>query len=294
MISTVLLVTWALGASSPSGSTVPTTGQWEKLYEASRKGQWFAAVWLKADGGWRAGGKDLILSGDRMGVRTTPINGAVVYAFGEDLSGVVVAVGSRQAVWEEHGNVFERVYERSGAPQVGRAAHKDILEGVGYLDPARPERLVAYGSLRLTVSKEPNRPWRSDDHDDLARRGSLGPGPKSPPGCHPAGWHWVGSNEGVLDCHEGTAYFYAAATPTALGRLPRPCETSMLAAVRDGSSLFVACGENARIWRQGIGDKVWSAVSGVSDVQALHARGGCLLVATARTILRRCADPWPK
>jgi hypothetical protein len=285
-----ILVALALAGVSPSGPPVPAPSQWERLYEASGKDQWFAAVWLKADGSWRAGGRDLIVSGDRTGVRTTPIDGFVVYAFGEDTSGDVVAVGSRQAVWEERGKMFERVHERPGPPRTGRAAHNDVLEGVRYLDPGRPERLVAYGSLHLTVSKEPNKPWRADEDDNLAQRGSLGPEPKPPAGCHPAGWHWTDSNDGILDCHEGTAYLYSGPTPTSLARLPRPCGTSMRA-VRDGSSVVVACGEKAQIWRKATGEKAaWSLVPGVTDVQALQARGGCLLVATTRTIMRRCAE----
>jgi len=286
-----MVLAWALAAVSPSGSTGPAPNRWEKLYEASAKDQWFNAVWLKADGSWRAGGRDLIVSGDRTGVRVTPIDGFAVYAFGEDKSGNVVAVGSRQAVWEERGKAFERVHERPGPPRTGRAANKDVLEGVRYIDPARPERLVAYGSLHLTVSKEPSKPWQSDEDDNLAQRGSLGPEPKPPSGCHPAGWHWTDLNEGILDCHEGTAYLYGKGpTPTAIGRLPRSCGRAMPAAVADGSNVFVACGEKPQIWRLGTDKKDWSAVSGVSDVRALRARGGCLLVATARTILRSCAE----
>lgn len=285
-----LVVAWALATPPPSLPTA-AADRWEKLYEASGKDQWFTAAWLKADGGWRAGGKNLIVAGDRTGVQTTPTDGFVVYAFGEDKLGNVVAVGSRQAIWEERGKSFERVHERPGPPRTGRAANKDVLEGVRYIDPARPERLVAYGSLHLTVSKEPNKPWQRDENDNLAQRGSLGPEPKAPPGCHPAGWHWTDSKDGILDCHEGTAYLYSKGTPlTALGRLPRACGRAMPAAVVDRSNVFVTCGEKPQIWRLDADKKEWSPVPGVSDVRALQARGGCLLVATPRTILRSCAQ----
>lgn len=290
MITAGILVAWALGALAAATPSVPAPNGWEKLYEANGKDQWFTAVWLKADGSWRAGGKDLIVSGDPAGVRTMAIDGFVVYAFGEDKAGDVVAVGSRQAVWEERGKAFERVHERPGPSRTGRAAHRDVLEGIGYLDPGRPERLVAYGSLHLTVSKEPNKPWRGDEDDKLAQRGSLGPEPKPPAGCHPAGWHWTDSKDGILDCHEGTAYLYNGPTPTPLGRLPRQCGRAMAAAVRDGPSVLVACGEKAQIWRKTTGEEAWSPVPGVTDVRALQARRGCLLVATTRVILRRCAN----
>jgi len=284
-----IAVAWALAAPPPSVPSAPASDGWEKLYEASRKDQWFTAVWLKADGGWRAGGRNLIVAGDGTGVQATPIDGFVVYAFGEDESGGVVAVGSRQAVWEEREKAFERVHERTGPPRKGRAANRDVLEGVRYLDPARPERLVAYGSLHLTVSKEPNKHWQSDENDKLAQRGSLGAEPKAPSGCHPADWHWTNSTDGILDCHEGAAHLYSKErTPTALGRLPRACGRAMPAAVLDGSNVFIACGEKPQIWRLGSDRKEWSPVSGVSDVRALQARGGCLLVATTRTIQRSC------
>jgi len=288
MIAPVVLVACALGLTPPAPSVGPVT--WQTLYETPGKSQWLAAVWLKADGSWRAGGKGLIVSGDGAVVRTIPIEGFVVYAFGEDKAGQVVAVGSRQGVWEDRGRVFERVHQRPGPPRSGRAAHKDVLQGVGYLDPQRPDRLVAYGSLHLTVSKEPNQAWRDDEDDDLARRGSLGPEFPPPAGCHPAGWHWLGSNDGILDCHEGMAYLYSGPTPKSLGRLPHACGTSMRAAVRDDSDVFVVCGENAQIWRQTLAEKKWIPIAGVTGVQALQARGGCLLVATTRSILRQCPN----
>jgi len=282
------LVAFALGLA-PAAVPSAAPARWETLYEAGVKAQWFTAVWLKSDGSWRAGGKDLIVSGDAAGVRTTAIEGFVVYAFGEDKAGGVVAVGSRQGVWEERGTVFERVHERPGPPRTGRAAHKDVLEGVRYLDPQRPERLVAYGSLHLTVSKEPNQAWRSDENDDVASRGSLGPELKPPAGCHTAGWHWVGFNDGILDCHEGMAYLYSGPTPASLGQLPHACGMSMRVAVRDGPDVFVVCGQKGQIWRQTSGEREWTPVAGVTGVQALQARGGCILVATTRAILRQCA-----
>ena len=110
MIVPALLITSVLAAPAARGTPPASPRSWETLYETKSKDVWLAAVWLKKDGTWRAGGKDLIVSGDQTGVRTARIDGFIVYAFGEDESGSVVAVGSRQAVWEERGDAFERVH----------------------------------------------------------------------------------------------------------------------------------------------------------------------------------------
>jgi len=81
-----IVVAWALATPSSSVPPAPASDGWEKLYEASGKDQWFTAVWLTADGGWRAGGRNLIVAGDGTGVQATPIDGFVVHAFGEDKS----------------------------------------------------------------------------------------------------------------------------------------------------------------------------------------------------------------
>jgi len=211
-----------------------------------------------------------------------------VYAFGEDASGRVVAVGSRQGIWEEKNDGFVRVHERPGPPRKGRAAHGDVLQGLGYLDPERPDRFVAYGSLHLAIWRDPKTPWQVSDDDHLAKRGSLGPEPKPPAGCHAAGWWWLSRTDGLLSCHEGAAYLYTGTTVTSVGRLPESCLRATVAVARDGRELVVACGEKARIWRKEVGGSGWYEVRGVSDVHALHARKGCLLVLAGRTVLRQC------
>ena len=282
------VVSWlGLVVASNVGGTA-STGAWVKLYSVPARGEWLTSVWQKGDRSWLAGGKDLIVSGNAEGIRTRDISGFVVYAFGEDSSGGVVAVGSRQAIWQERGDELIRVHERLGPPLKGRAAYGDILEGLGYLDPSNPDRFVAYGSLHLALTRDSNKAWQVSDDDGLARRGSLGPVLNPPKGCHTAGWHWLTRTDGFLSCHEGQAYVYSGTDVKPVGRLPKPCLSATVAAARDGHTVFVACGEKARLWRREGDASTWSEILGVSDVRALNARDGCLLVAAGRSVLRQC------
>jgi hypothetical protein len=216
------------------------------------------------------------------------IKGFVVYAFGEDASGKVIAVGSRQGIWEESDGRFIEVHARPGPPLAGRPGHGDILHGIGYLDPVHPGQLVAYGSLHLAFWRDANRRWQVADNDQLAQRGTLGPQLVPPGGCHPSGWHWLSSQEGFLDCHEGQGYLYVGTTSTPLGPLPAACRKLLGAVDRNGADLFLVCGAGDKIWRRTEGESSWSRLPGVSGVRALSARGSCLVVATERAVLRRC------
>jgi hypothetical protein len=285
------LVFW-LGAAVAARTlaSAPVAGSWEKLYETPGGKSWIGAVWLASDGSWRAAGPGFIVSGGTRATTSTDLGDFRVTSFGEDAAGIVVAVGNRQAIWEEAAGGFRRVHERTGPAPKGRASHEDVLDGVGYLDPDRPDRLVAFGSLHLSLTRDQGGSWQRSDDDALAKRGTLGPDIRPPPGCHIVGWHWLDDGSAFFACHEGGGFVYEQPTaPVPVGRrLPGPCQTSIVAATRSERNLFIACGSPARVWRSDIDLPKWSPVAGVSDVTALKARGRCLLVGTRRTVFRRC------
>jgi hypothetical protein len=281
---------WFAVAVAPLTVT-PVAGAWEKLYETPSHKSWISAVWLARDGSWRAGGSGFIASGGTMrGLTSTDLGDFYVTSFGEATTGVVVAVGGRQAIWEEEQTGgFKRVHERVGPEPKGRAAHEDVLDGIGYLDPEKPERLIAYGSLRLSLWRDPRGKWQLSDGDALAKRGILGPDIRPPPGCHIASWHWLDRAVALFECHEGGGFLYEqGAAPVRLGRLPKSCQTSIVGVTRREQELFIACGDPARIWRSGIDTSGWSQLPGVSNVMSLEARARCLLVGTRRSVYRRC------
>ena len=238
MTSLLIGLLWWLSAAVAPGAPAPGPGAWEKLYEARSRDSWISAVWLAADGTWRAGGPGFIVSGGAGELKSTNLGDFHVSAFGEDASGTVVAVGSRQAIWEEVQGGLKRVHERAGPPQKGRAAHEDVLDGIGYLDPENPQRQVAYGGLHLSFWRDPGGTWRQSEGDALAKLGTLGPAIQPPPDCHIAGWHWLDRASAFFECHEGSGGLYRqGAAPMLLGRrLPAPCRTSVVAAARNDAT----------------------------------------------------------
>jgi hypothetical protein len=267
----------------------PTASSWEKLYETPSPNRWIFSVWLAEDGSWRAASNNLILTGDARSVRPIDLGPYDVYAFGEDSSGVIIAVGSRQAIWEEDVHGFTRVHALSGPAGTGRAAHHDVLDNIGYFDPEHPDRLFALASVAFGLWRGPDRVWRLAENNLAARRGIEGPDITPPQGCHVASWTWLDSSGGFLGCHDGEGYLYRGTSMLAsMGPMPRPCRKTMSALVRMGKELFAACGERGEVWHFGsTGD--WTVVSGVTDVRSLHARNGCLLAGTRRAVYRRCA-----
>jgi|SRR5580704_15534823 hypothetical protein len=267
----------------------PAAGDWEKLYETPTRDQWIFSVWLAKDGSWRAASNNLILTGDKHGVRSTELGAYDVYAFGEDASDTIIAVGSRQAIWEEGAQGFKRVHELPGPARMGRAAHHDVLDGIGYFDPEHPDRLFALASTAFALWRRPDRVWQLADNNLAARRGAEGPDITPPKGCHVASWTWLDRAEGFLECQDGQGYLYRGTSLlTSLGPMPGPCQKAMSAVVRTGKDLFAACGERGQVWQLG-GTDNWTLVSRLADVRSLHARNGCLLAGTRRAVYRHCA-----
>jgi hypothetical protein len=287
VLNLIILFSLAVG-SGPTASG----GSWEKLYEAPTRNQWIFSVWLAKDGSWRAAGKNLILTGTAQGVRTTELGDYDVYSFGEDAAGTVIAVGSRQAIWEEDAHGFKRVHERPGPPQKGRAAHRDVLDGLGYFDPEHPDRLFAHASLAFALWRRPDGTWQLAEDDRPARRGADGPVVSPPKGCHIAAWNWLDRTEGFLECQEGQAYLYKDAVMTvSLGPIPKACRFGMATVVRTGNDLFASRSEQGKVWRLRAGTGPWTMVPGIEHVTSLQARNGCLLAGTKRAVYRRCETP---
>jgi hypothetical protein len=171
-MTAVLALLSCLGMGAPPENT---SGRWELLYTVPTRAQWLASVWLGDDGTWFAGGKGLLVSGRDKKAQTTDLPGDVVYAFGEDASGRVVAVGLRASVWERDGGSFRRVHGTSAPAPRGKAAYRDLLYGIGYLDPSAPDRLLAYGPNDLIVSRDgPNSGWQPTRDAALASRTLVG------------------------------------------------------------------------------------------------------------------------
>jgi hypothetical protein len=286
VLNLITLCWLALGSGSASSA-----GSWEKLYETPPN-QWIFSVWLAKDGSWRAASRNRILSGDAQGVRTTELGEYDVYAFGEDAAGTVIAVGSRQAIWEEDAHGFKRVHERPGPSQKGRAAHRDVLDGIGYFDPEHPDRLFAHASLAFALWRRPDGTWQRAEDDRPAQRGATGPVIHPPKGCHIAAWNWLDRTDGFLQCQEGQAYLYnGAVTPVPLGSIPTACRLGMAAVGRTGSDLFASCSEEGRVWRLRAGTSRWATVPGIDHVTSLQARNGCVLAGTKRAVYRSCDLP---
>lgn len=285
--TTKLIVLFLLTLTATTG---PADGSWEKLYETPGRNRWIFAVWLARDGSWRAASNNVILTGDAHGVRTTDLGDYDVYAFGEDASDKVIAVGSRQGIWEENSHGFERVHERPGPEPKGRAAHHDVLDGIGFFDTEHPDRLFALASLSFALWRGSDGTWRVADHDRAARRGVEGPGVDPPKGCRAASWTWLDRTDGILKCQDGGGFLYGGTVRTVapLGRMPGECRRDLASIVRVAGNLFAACGEQGRVWQLRVGTDRWSAVPGIEDVTMLHARNGCLLAATKRAVYRRC------
>src|SRR5262245_21433246 len=110
-----------VAAAAASAPAVPTAA-WEKVYEVPNKDQWIISVWLAQDGSWRASIPRLLDRGDARGVRTTDAGEYSVLGFGEDSSGTIIGVGSRQAIWEERAQGFVRVHQRLESRPRDRAA----------------------------------------------------------------------------------------------------------------------------------------------------------------------------
>jgi hypothetical protein len=287
MIAAWNLIVFLALSTAPS----PTPGDWEKLYETPTRNQWIFSVWLAKDGSWRAASNNLILTGDTDGVRPTELGAYDVYAFGEDASGAIIAVGSRQAIWEEDVHVFKRVHELRGPARTGRAAHHDVLDGIGYFDPEHPDRLFALPSVAFALWRGSDHVWRLAENNLAAQRGAEGPDIGLPKGCHMASWTWLDRADGFLECQNGQGYLYRGTSVLAsTGPMPGPCRKAMSAVVRTGKDLFAACGEQGRVWQLG-GTNHWTVVPGITDVRSLHARNGCLVAGTRRAVYRRCAAP---
>jgi len=279
----------AAGIAAIPPRATPHPEGWEKLYQSQSKKTWISAVWLARDGSWRAAGPGFIVSGGPGPVKTTDLGDDYVTSFGEDMTGVVMAVGGNQAIWEEKDGAFQRVHERAGPARKGRAAHEDVLDGIGYFDPEAPDRLVAYGTLHLSLSRDPEGTWKPSNNESAAKVGTLGTDIHPPSGCHIAGWHWIDRATAMFECHEGLAFLYKKGTTlAALGRLPKPCQASLIGVTARDDEVFVACGDPAGIWRTGIKEAAWSRLPGVRDVTALKARDRCLLVGTRTAVVRRC------
>lgn len=279
------LMSGQTAALGPSG--------WEVLYELPPGDAVLTSVWLDTDQSWRAGGTNLIVSGDDRRVVTAPMAGHDVYAFTKDRRGVVVAAGSDQAIWEERNGRFALIRQRSGPKLKGRAARGDALTGFGYLDPPRPQRLVAYGLDALVAKDGPDGEWQPLRDPALLKRARLGVPVSPPAGCHVAEWLWLKQERALFDCHERAAYLYAPRALVSLGHLPARCGPALTAASLDGDQLVVACPNPPQLWTRAVPNGPWTRLNGPRDIQAIDTGAGCILVATRRQILRRClpGDP---
>ncbi|HLK93647.1 MAG TPA: hypothetical protein VKZ18_27395 [Polyangia bacterium] len=282
----IVLVLSVLATGAPVG------GGWAKIYETPDQSRWISAVWLAKDGSWRAASNNRILTGDARTVRTTELGAYDVYAFGEDAAGDVLAVGSRQAIWEEKPEGWKRVHERPGPEPRGRAAHHDILEGVGYFDAEHPDRLLAFASTSFALWRAPDGAWTPADGSGAAQRAVEGPRVDLPKGCAMASWGWLDRSDGFLRCQDGRGFAYAgtARTLSPLARMPAECRRDLPAVTRAGTTLFAACGAEGRIWQSSAGADRWTPLPAPAGVRLLQARNGCLLAATKRAVYRRCAE----
>lgn len=279
-----LVATHAAGVG-PSG--------WEVLYELPAGDAVLTSVWLDGEQSWHAGGTNLIVHSDHGRIATEAVPGHDVYAFTRDPGGVVVAAGSDQAIWEERGGRFELIHLKNGPPLKGRAARGDALTGFGYLDPERPQRLVAYGFDALVAKDGPNGPWQPLHDGGLLKRATLGPPLAPPSGCHLAEWIWLKQDQALFDCHDGTAYLYTPRALVPLGRLPKHCGPALTAASLDGDQLAIACPEPSQLWTRTVPQGPWTRVASPQDIQAIAAHSGCIVLATRRQVLRRCSRGEP-
>jgi hypothetical protein len=274
--------------AAPAGQAAP--GPWEILFTASGRDQWLTAVWPRRDGAWIAGGKNVLVSGKDDAAKVTAIPGTVVYRFGEDSTGRVVAVGLRAMIWEQEGEGFRLVHQSHSPLPKGRAAYGDLLYGIGHLDPSSTDTLMAFGPSDLIAYRLPDGTWETKRDPALASWAQTGP-PKAtlPPGCQRLYWHWLERNEAFLLCHDSRAFLVSNDVPRAAGRLPAACKDDVYAVSRDQNDLYLSCGSSQKLWRQRGYQPSWTQVQGApSGVRDMVVKEGCLTLVTGRQVWRQC------
>ncbi len=279
-----------LAAALRTPGTRHDAESWQVLHTVTGHDQWLTAVWARQGGAWFAGGKNVLLSGRDSSVKETATPGAVVYRFGEDSTGRVIAVGLRAMVWEQDGDGLRLVYQSNSPPSRGRAAYNDLLYGIGYLDPTSAGTLIAYGPNDLIAYRSPSGAWETKRDRSLASWAQTGP-PKGdiPSGCQRLYWHWLSRDQAFELCRDGRSYLVSKGVPEEAGRLPSSCKQSVYAIAQDHDDLFVACGPTQKIWLRQAGHPKWDAVPGApAGVRALAAKDGCLMVATEHQVWRWC------
>ena len=216
--------------------------------------------------------------------------GAVIYRFGEDSTGRLIAVGLRAMVWEQDGDGLRLVYQSNSSPSRGRAAYNDLLYGIGYFDPTSAGTLIAYGPNDLIAYRLPSGAWETKRDASLASWAQTGP-PKAdvPSGCQRLYWHWLSRDQAFELCRDGRSYLVSKGVPEEAGRLPSSCKQNVYAIAQDQDDLFLACGPSQKIWIRQAGHAKWAAVPGApAGVRALAAKDGCLMLVTEHQVWRRC------
>src|SRR3569623_65013 len=278
-------------AAAPTLPAKANPGTWQLLYTVTRPDQWLTAVWSRKDGTWYAGGKNVLVVGKDASVKTTDLPQAVLYKFGEDSAMRVVAVGSGQRIWEQDGDGLRLVHEKAST-LTGRASYGDILYGVGYLDPASAETLIAYGPNDLIGFRGAGGAWETKRDSSLSRRAQMGPPDiHLPAKCQRLTWRWLARDQGFLACHNGDSYFFGGGTMAAAGRLQDACRTDMNAISRDGEDIYASCGTGQTVLATTVASRSWTRVEGApAGVRGLGARDGCLMAVTDRNVWRRRCD----
>ncbi len=285
VLSCLLFVTTAR-----TSETQPNTGSWQVLQTVTEHDQWLTAVWPQRGGSWFAGGKNLLLSGRDGSAKATVMPGTVIYRFGEDSTGRVIAVGLRAMIWEQEGDGLRLVHQSASPPRRGRAEYGDLLYGIGYLDPTSAGTLIAYGPNDLIAYRLPSGTWETKRDPSVAEWAQTGP-PKVglPSGCHRLFWHWLARDQAFLLCRDGGSYVLSNGVPEAAGNLPSACKNDVYAVARDQGDLYAACGPDQKLWVHQAGKRAWERVPGApTSVRGLAARDGCLMLVTEHQVWRRC------
>ena len=290
MIHSIALSGIVLAAMAQPPDRADSTGAWRMLHTVAGPDQWLTAAWLGEGGAWFAGGKNILLTGRDESAKETAVPRTVVYRFGEDSSGRVVAVGLRAMVWEQDGDGFRLVHQSPSPPRKGRASYGELLYGIGYLDPSSAETLIAYGPNDLIAYRLASGAWETKRDSTLASWALIGPPkPALPRGCDRLYWHWLSRKEAFLSCDDGRSYLVSNDQFEAAGRLPAACKDDVSAVARDKTALYLSCGSHPSLWVHKMGQPPWDRVQGApSGIRSVVAKDGCVLLVTDNQVWRRC------
>ncbi|HEX3696220.1 MAG TPA: hypothetical protein VH374_12625 [Polyangia bacterium] len=165
---------------------------------------------------------------------------------------------------------------------------------LAFIDTDRPVPvIVALGTL-LALERQPDHTWIKPPQPEsakLVQRGQLGPPVKLPPGCHGAGWFWLGRKRGFTYCHDGRAFVVDEHdTVTEKGKLPKECKRAIDGLASIESEFYASCG--GKVFRtDAAGWHPFGTVQKEKELTSISFADGCVFVTGRRTIYRSCSAP---